>query len=321
MIVAGILAGLVYFGVNMSLVSIALAMEGHERWLSVFRERFAWLWLHYLVYGFVAGVMAVAYSAAALWGLAVFVVPLLLMRKTQEAYLTHQQRSAKKLREAAETIQTQNVSLEQANRLLKERSTAAMESLSATVDARDSYTAGHSRRVQQLALAIGRELGLSQAELDLLGHAALFHDIGKLAIPDAILLKPASLTTEEWALMKRHAEEGARIIDRLGFLGDAVPAIRHHHERFDGTGYPDQLTGEEIPLGARIIHVADALDSMLTTRIYRAARPPVEALSELKRASGSQFCPRCVSALERILPIESLEEARAEPTELLAAVS
>ena len=321
MIVAGILAGLVYFGVNMSLVSIALAMEGHERWLSVFRERFAWLWLHYLVYGFVAGVMAVAYSAAALWGLAVFVVPLLLMRKTQEAYLTHQQRSAKKLREAAETIQTQNVSLEQANRLLKERSTAAMESLSATVDARDSYTAGHSRRVQQLALAIGRELGLSQAELDLLGHAALFHDIGKLAIPDAILLKPASLTTEEWALMKRHAEEGARIIDRLGFLGDAVPAIRHHHERFDGTGYPDELTGEEIPLGARIIHVADALDSMLTTRIYRAARPPVEALSELRRASGSQFCPRCVAALERILPIESLEDAPAEPTELLAAVS
>ena len=238
MIVAGILAGLVYFGVNMSLVSIALAMEGHERWLSVFRERFAWLWLHYLVYGFVAGVMAVAYSAAALWGLAVFVVPLLLMRKTQEAYLTHQQRSAKKLREAAETIQTQNVSLEQANRLLKERSTAAMESLSATVDARDSYTAGHSRRVQQLALAIGRELGLSQAELDLLGHAALFHDIGKLAIPDAILLKPARSTTEEWALMKRHAEEGARIIDRLGFLGDAVPAIRHHHERFDGTRLP-----------------------------------------------------------------------------------
>jgi len=118
------------------------------------------------------------------------------MRKTQEAYLRHTQRSAQKLREAAETIQTQNVSLEQANRLLRERSTAAMESLSATVDARDAYTAGHSRRVQQLALAIGRELGLSQAELDLIGHAALFHDIGKLAIPDAILLKPASLTAE-----------------------------------------------------------------------------------------------------------------------------
>jgi putative nucleotidyltransferase with HDIG domain len=304
--------------VNMSLVSVALAMEGHERWLAVFRERFAWLWLHYIVYGFVAGVMAVAYDAAGLWGLGVFAVPLLLMRKTQEAYLAHTQRSVQKLRAAAETIQTQNVSLEQANRLIKERSTAAMESLSATVDARDSYTAGHSRRVQQLSLAIGRELGLSQAELDLLGHAALFHDIGKLAIPDAILLKPASLTSEEWALMQRHAEEGARIIDRLGFLGDAVPAIRHHHERFDGTGYPDRISGEEIPLGARIIHVADALDSMLTTRIYRAARPPADALGELRRASGSQFCPRCVAALERILPLETLQDGEQE---LLAAVS
>ena len=318
--VAGIFAGMAYFLVNMGLVSLALSMEGHQRWLAVFKERFAWLTLHYVVYGFISGVMVIAYEAAGLYALAVFAVPLVLMRKTQAAYISHTQRSAHKLRQAAETIQTQNVSLEQANRLLRERSTAAMESLSATVDARDSYTAGHSRRVQQLALAIGRELGLSQAELEVLGHGALFHDIGKLAIPDAILLKPASLTSEEWALMQRHAEEGARIIDRLGFLGDAVPAIRHHHERFDGTGYPDRLRADEIPLGARIIHVADALDSMLTTRIYRAARPPAEALSELKRASGTQFCPRCVSALERILPIETLE-GDAPTGELLAAAS
>ena len=183
-----------------------------------------------------------------------------------------------------------------------------MESLSATVDARDAYTAGHSRRVQQLALAIGRELGLSQTELDLLGHAALFHDIGKLAVPDAILLKPAVLTDDEWTLMQRHSDEGARIIDRLGFLNDAVPSIRHHHERFDGTGYPDRLEGDEIPLGARIIHVADALDSMLTTRIYRAARPAMEAMDELRRAAGTQFCPRCVAALQRVLPPEILAD-------------
>jgi diguanylate cyclase (GGDEF)-like protein/putative nucleotidyltransferase with HDIG domain len=310
----GLAAGAAYFGVLMGLLSLALALEGHERWWGVFRERFAWLLPHYVVYGFIGGVMALAYEAVDLFALAVFAVPLLLMRKTQEAYLKHTQRSAQKLRQAAETIQTQNVSLEQANKLLKERSTAAMESLSATVDARDSYTAGHSRRVQQLALAIGRELGLSQAELDLLGHAALFHDIGKLAIPDAILLKPASLTPDEWSLMQRHAEEGARIIDRLGFLNDAVPAIRHHHERFDGTGYPDRLKGEEIPLGARIIHVADALDSMLTTRIYRAARPAADALAELRRAAGTQFCPRCVGALERILPLETLESDADRPS-------
>jgi diguanylate cyclase (GGDEF)-like protein/putative nucleotidyltransferase with HDIG domain len=303
-ILAGGAAGLAYFVVNMGLVSLVTSVEGHERWWRTFQERFAWLAPHYLVYGFIAGVIFLGYASVHLWAFAVFAVPLFLMRKTQEAYLQHTQKSAQKLREAAVTIQTQNVSLEEANRLLKERSTAAMESLSATVDARDAYTAGHSRRVQQLALAIGRELDLSQAELDLLGHAALFHDIGKLAVPDAILLKPADLTSSEWVVMQKHADEGARIIDRLGFLNDAVPAIRHHHERFDGAGYPDRLVGEEIPLGARIIHVADALDSMLTTRNYRAARPAVEALEELRRAAGSQFCPRCVSALERILPVD-----------------
>ena len=181
-----------------------------------------------------------------------------------------------------------------------------MESLSASVDSRDSYTTGHSRRVQQIALAVGRELGLSQAELEVLGHAALFHDIGKLAIPDAILLKPAGLTDPEWSLMRDHAEEGARIIERLGFLGDAVPAIKHHHERFDGTGYPDGLRSQEIPLGARIIHVADALDSMLTSHVYRTARPAEEALAELRRGAGTQFCPRCVNALHRALAVDTL---------------
>src|SRR4051812_11686652 len=302
----GLAGGALYFLVNMGLLSFASGVEGHESPWAVFHERFAWLLPHYVVYGFIGAVMGIGYDAVGLYGLAVFAVPLLLMRKTQEAYLKHTQKSAQKLREAAETIQSQNVSLEQANKAMRERSTAAMESLSATVDARDSYTAGHSRRVQQLSLAIGRELGLSQAELDLLGHAALFHDIGKLAIPDSILLKPASLTPEEWTIMQGHAEEGARIIDRLGFLQDAVPAIRHHHERFDGTGYPQKLEGEEIPLGARIIHVADALDSMLTTRIYRAARSVDEALAEVRAKSSSQFCPRCVAALSRILPLESV---------------
>ena len=316
---AGLVAGGAYFVVNTGLLSGAMALEGHDRWRRVWTERFSWLLPHYVAFGAIGGAIALAYREIGLYGLAVFVLPLLLMRKTMAAYLGHTEKSTRKLREAAETIRSQNVSLEGANRLLKERSTAAMESLSATVDARDAYTAGHSRRVQQLALAVGRELGLSQAELDLLGHAALFHDIGKLAIPDSVLLKPASLSSDEWALMQRHADEGARIIDRLGFLGDAVPAIRHHHERWDGTGYPNGLAGEDIPLGARIIHVADALDSMLTTRIYRAARPAPEALEELRHGSGSQFCPRCVGALEQLLQGEEAERVSSPPHALATA--
>jgi diguanylate cyclase (GGDEF)-like protein/putative nucleotidyltransferase with HDIG domain len=303
----GLFAGFVYFAVNTGLIATAIALEGNDSPWRVWRERFSWLMVHYVVYGFIAAVIYEAYQPIGIWGLLVFALPLFLMRETQGAYVRHTERSSKKLRQAAETIQTQNISLERANRLLKERSTAAMESLSATVDARDAYTAGHSRRVQKLALAIGHELGLSQTELEVVGQAALFHDIGKLAIPDAILLKPDHLTNSEWALMQHHAEEGASIINRLGFLTDAVPAIRHHHERFDGRGYPDNLAGEDIPLGARIIHVADAFDSMLSTRVYKPARDVEDALRELDEHAGRQFCPRCVAALQQLVEREGIE--------------
>jgi diguanylate cyclase (GGDEF)-like protein/putative nucleotidyltransferase with HDIG domain len=209
--------------------------------------------------------------------------------------------------------QAQNAAVTDVDRLLRERSIAAMEGLLAAIDARDTYTAGHSRRVQGLALAIGRTLGLAQGELDLLGHAALFHDIGKLAIPDAVLLKAGELSAGEWAVMRRHSHEGAGIIERLGFLSEAVAAIRHHHERLDGTGYPDGLAGDEIPLGARIIHVADAWDSMLTRRTYQLALGEQEALRELRLGMGTQFCPRCVRALEAALTANDAPAAVALP--------
>jgi diguanylate cyclase (GGDEF)-like protein/putative nucleotidyltransferase with HDIG domain len=315
----GVLAGLAYFALNTGLLSLAVGLEGRESAWHVWRERFSWLMAYYLAYGFIVGML---FDACELprplgaWALAGFALPLFLMWRTQGAYLRHTERSTQKLRHAAVTIQDQNASLELVNRLLKERSTAAMESLSATVDARDAYTAGHSRRVQELSLAIGKELGLSKDELELLGHAALFHDIGKLSVPDAILLKPSRLSDDEWAKMKQHAEEGASIINRLGFLNDAVPAIRHHHEHFDGRGYPDALAGEEIPLGARIIHVADAFDSMLSSRTYSTARSPETAMEELQRLATSQFCPRCVTALLTVVERErpdSLIETAAVP--------
>ncbi|MBV8258663.1 MAG: diguanylate cyclase [Actinobacteria bacterium] len=312
--VIGVVAGLAAFAVRTGLLGLASARDEGVSPFRLFRERAAWLLPHYVVYGFIGAIVAVAYDSAGVWALALFAVPLLVMRRTQEAYLRHTQRSSEKLTRAAETIRQQNLSLGEANRLLRERTTAAMESLSATVDARDKYTAGHARRVRELSLALGRELGLCQPELDLLDRAALFHDIGKLGVPDAILLKPGPLTPDEWDVMQTHAEEGARIIERLGFLEDAVPAIRHHHERFDGLGYPGGLAADEIPLGARIIHVADALDSMLTTRIYQDARTLEDAMGEIREAAGTQFCPRCVAALERLIPIEA-------PVEEFAAAS
>jgi diguanylate cyclase (GGDEF)-like protein/putative nucleotidyltransferase with HDIG domain len=305
----GALAGGVYYLINTGLLAAAMGLEGHESAFALWRERFAWLAPHYAAFGAVAGAMAIANDSIGLYGLFVFAIPLFLIRMTMASYLRHAQRSTTQLRDAAETIQAQNDTLEEVNQLLRERSTAAMASLSATVDARDSYTAGHSRRVQRLSLAMGRELQLDPAALEALGHAALFHDVGKLAVPDNVLLKPEQLTHEEWAIMRRHADEGARIIDHLGFLGDAIPAIRHHHERWDGSGYPAGLAGNDIPLGARIIHVADAVDSMLTNRVYRSGRPMQDALAEIRLGRGRQFCPTCVDALEAVFATDQHHRA------------
>ncbi|HEX4324429.1 MAG TPA: HD-GYP domain-containing protein [Gaiellaceae bacterium] len=237
-----------------------------------------------------------AVPVAALWThslvlVALALAPLFLIHFTQRAVL--------RLEEAGEVIGRQNKSLEEAHRAVIERSTAALEALSATVDARDTYTAGHSRRVAASATVIARELGLSGAELMVVDQAALLHDIGKIGVPDAVLLKEGPLTAAEWVVMRSHPEEGARIIERLGYLDEVVPGIRHHHERMDGRGYPGGLIEKEIPLAARIIHVADSLDAMTTKRLYRDARSFEEALEEIRRGRDTDFCGLCVDALER----------------------
>ncbi len=161
--------------------------------------------------------------------------------------------------------------------------------LAATVDARDPYTYGHSERVAYISETIGRAIGLSMDELVNLHAAALLHDIGKVGVPDSILTKPGRLTEDEWRVMGRHPVEGARIVGHVTELAALVPMIRHHHEWYDGTGYPDRLKGEDIPLGARIISIADAYDTMTTQRPYRDTVSEEEALEELRRCSGTQF--------------------------------
>jgi putative nucleotidyltransferase with HDIG domain len=235
------------------------------------------------------------------WAAALSLAPLVLIHVTHRAM--HQ------LELASVTIGEQNAQLEATAEVVVQRSTAALEALSATVDARDAYTAGHSRRVRDVAIVIGAELELTSHELEGLAQAALLHDIGKIGIPDAVLLKEGPLGPAEWLVMKSHPEEGARIIERLGYLAAVVPAIRHHHERLDGRGYPAALRGDEVPLGARIIHVADALDAMVTKRVYREAMSFDDALQEIRNGSGSDFCTRCVEAVERTVADGTLEQA------------
>ena len=171
------------------------------------------------------------------------------------------------------------------------------EALSAALEAKDSYTAGHSQSIVRRSEAVGRRLGLSGADLRTLRYGAAFHDIGKLAVPEAILSKPGPLTAAERRQIEQHTVIGERILAPVDFLEPVRPLVRHAHERWDGKGYPDRLAGEAIPLGSRIIFACDAFDAMTTDRPYRAALPSSEALAELRRCAGSQFDPRVVAAL------------------------
>jgi putative nucleotidyltransferase with HDIG domain len=201
------------------------------------------------------------------------------------------------LRRQTRMLKERSAALEESYDALERSTLDAIETLNATVEAKDPYTAGHSARVQRAALALGHELELPPEDLDALRLGGLFHDIGKIATPDAILLKPGRLTEAEFERMKEHSAEGARIVGKLGSLRQLVPIIRHHHERWDGRGYPDGLAGDEIPLLAAIVGLADAWDAMTTERPYAAAVPVDEALEEIRRGSGSQFSPVVAEAL------------------------
>ncbi len=174
-------------------------------------------------------------------------------------------------------------------------------SLADAVDARDIYTIGHSKRVTECATNIARVMGLKKKELDAIRLGGPLHDIGKIAVKDAIISKPGKLTEDEFSQIKIHPVKGYRIIEGMDFLGEARLLALHHHERFDGKGYPYGLKGEEIPLGARILAAADAIDAMTSDRPYRKALELDMVLKELEKCSGTQFDPRVVNAfLERM---------------------
>lgn len=171
------------------------------------------------------------------------------------------------------------------DRLLRE----AVLAMIATIEAKDSYTHGHSWRVSEYALLLGRGVGLSETELIQLELGALLHDVGKIGVPDAILVKPDKLSEEEYKLMKKHPLISVAIISHIGWLSDVVPIVKHHQERVDGLGYPDGLRGEKIPKFARMVYVADSFDAMTSDRPYRKGMSLQEAFMELEKNQGRQF--------------------------------
>jgi response regulator RpfG family c-di-GMP phosphodiesterase len=187
---------------------------------------------------------------------------------------------------------------------------SAITSLARTVEERDLYTAGHSRRVRNYSMHLARALGFDRKQKRLLSLAAQLHDVGKVGVPDAILNKPGRLTEEEFAVVKQHPVTGEHILAPVVRNRDVLAGIRHHHERLDGSGYPDRLTGDRIPLFARLIAIPDCFDALTTSRAYRDAMPVYQALEIIREGAGRHYDPDLVRVFVEIAPRLQSEEPR-----------
>lgn len=201
-----------------------------------------------------------------------------------------------------ELVEERTGKLQQAYRFLKKSHLDSVKVLAEAIDAKDPYTRGHSDRVKRMSLAIARQMDFSEERLETLEYGALLHDIGKIGIKDEILQKQGPLNGEEYEYIKEHPLIGVKIVEGVEFFKDKIPIIRHHHENYDGTGYPDGLAGEAIPLESRIISLPDAFDAMTSARPHRGVMPLQDVLAELERFRGKQFDPKVLEVFlqERI---------------------
>jgi putative two-component system response regulator len=196
-----------------------------------------------------------------------------------------------------------------------ETARSVVAALAGAVAAKDPVTEHHCQRLAGLAGRLGARLGLVPEEREALEYGAVLHDVGKIGIPEAILLKPGPLTPEEWTILRRHPEIGAEICRPLGLSRRLSPVIRHHHERWDGAGYPDRLRGDQIPLGARVIAVLDTYDAMTHDRPYRAARSSEQALEDIRSQAGRQLDPALTSLLEAEINLAPLDDSGVTSTD------
>ena len=269
------LCALTYCFMNLILVTMVISLDQGSKFTAVWRTNFQEILPTYLAEAPLGFLMAIIYVQIGVGGILLFFLPLLLARRSFESY-------TKMRKMYLETIRA----------------------LVAAIDAKDTYTKGHSERVTQTSVALARELNLHEREIDNIEYAALLHDIGKIGIDERILGKNDVLTSEEFKKIKEHVIMGAKIIKPVEFLKDSYKAIYHHHERYNGDGYPDGLKGEDIPISVRIITVADAYDAMGSDRPYRKKLKQEKIMKELTEQSGKQFDPKVVKALISILDRE-----------------
>jgi putative nucleotidyltransferase with HDIG domain len=272
------LCALTYCVINSILVTMVISLSQEIRISTVWRVNIKEMIPSYLAEAPMGFVMAIVYVEIGILGILLFFLPLLLARRSFELYT--------KMRKVyLDTIRA----------------------LAAAIDAKDPYTKGHSERVAEMSVALAQELNLSGRDIENIEYTALLHDIGKIGISDNILGKNSSLTDKEFDKIKEHTVMGAKIIEPVDFLKNSYEAIYHHHERYNGKGYPDGLKNEDIPLSARIIAAADAYDAMGSDRPYRKKLNKNKILKELKDQSGKQFDPKVIKALISLLDREREE--------------
>ncbi len=291
-------AALVFFFANTLPISVVIALTESKSSRKVWAECYFWSFPYYLVGAAAVGLIGVVNRAAG-WETSLLVLPLIYwVYRSYRLYLG-------RLEAEKERVEVEKRHVEQIASL----NMRTIEALALAIEAKDHTTHTHLQRVRTYAIAVAKELNLSEGEIEALRAAALLHDIGKLAVPEQIINKPGKLTKEEFEKMKVHPLVGAEILERVAFPYPVAPIVRSHHERWDGTGYPEGLSGQEIPIGARILAAVDCLDALASHRQYRPALPLVEAMAKVKEKAGKWFDPQVVDILEsRYVELERLAQ-------------
>jgi putative nucleotidyltransferase with HDIG domain len=312
-LLAATAAGAVYYVANSLFLSTMWVIDEGVNPLQAWRERLAWAWVHYLAYGLFAGLIVLGERKLGPELLLAASLPLLVMWVSQKQYLDRTRKSVEELHRSHDRLEQANrqlsALLDDKERLVEDKQElllrnhrafiATVTSLARAIEAKDPYTGGHTERVAEYAVRLAAELGYEDERLRAIEIGGIIHDIGKIGIRDEILLKPGKLDAQDWAEMRRHPEMSSYILGELDLPPEVKEIARSHHERYDGSGYPDGLKGEEIPLSARILSVADALDAMTTDRPYRGAMPLAVAMAEIESQAGQQLCPTVTAALKR----------------------
>jgi diguanylate cyclase (GGDEF)-like protein/putative nucleotidyltransferase with HDIG domain len=296
-------AALVFFFANTLPISIVIALTEGKSSRKVWSECYFWSFPYYLVGAAAVGLVGIVNRAAG-WETSLLVLPLIYwVYRSYRLYLG-------RLEAEKERVEIEKRHVEQIASL----NMRTIEALALAIEAKDHTTHTHLQRVRTYAVAVARELNLSEEQIEALRAAALLHDIGKLAVPEQIINKPGKLTREEFEKMKVHPLVGAEILERVAFPYPVAPIVRSHHERWDGSGYPEGLAGENIPIGARILAAVDCLDALASHRQYRQALPLHEAMAKVKEKAGSWFDPQVVEVLERrYIELERKAQTNEEP--------